>query len=225
MRAARHRHRRARGSRSATTARRTSSTATSSPAATASTASAAPSIPDGRADASTSTTTRSAGSASSPQVAAVLGGADLLPTTSAASRCTACARRELSRLYLQCDPDDDIDELAGRAHLGRAADALARPTTASTLHRGADRREGHHADAQLRGRADAVRAPVPRRRRRAHRAAHRRQGAEPGGRRRHACWPRHWRALYEQRRRRPARRPTRPPACAGSGACSTSPGG
>ena len=41
--------------------------------------------------------------------AAVIGGADLRPTTSAASPCSACVRRTLSRLYLQCAPDEDIE--------------------------------------------------------------------------------------------------------------------
>ena len=45
-------------------------------------------------------------------------------------------------------------------------------------------REGHHRHAQLRGRADAVRPAVPGRRRGAYRAADRRQGDEPGDRRR-----------------------------------------
>src|ERR1022692_2481630 len=44
--------------------------------------------------------------------------------------------------------------------------------------------QGRHADAQLRHRADAVRPAVPGRRCRAHRAADRRQGAQPGPRRR-----------------------------------------
>ena len=79
-------------------------------------------------------------------------------------------------------------------------------------------------DAELRRRADAVRTPVPRRRRRAHRPADRREGPEP-----------------RDPRRAPARRgasstgtgrgdelrstPTRTRACAASGAPSTSPGG
>ena len=49
---------------------------------------------------------------------------------------------------------------------------------------GADLRQGDHGDALLRRRADAARAPVPRRRRRPHRPADRRQGAEPRRRRR-----------------------------------------
>ena len=47
-------------------------------------------------------------------------------------------------------------------------------------HRASHRKE-HRAAAQFRRRAAALRQAVPRRRRRAHRAAHRRQGLEPGG--------------------------------------------
>ena len=50
--------------------------------------------------------------------------------------------------------------------------------------RGHDLREGHHADALVRGRADAARPPVPRRRLRPHRPADRRQGPEPRRQRR-----------------------------------------
>ena len=42
-------------------------------------------------------------------------------TTSAASRCTACARRSSRRLYLQCDPRRGHRGVARRAHLGGAA--------------------------------------------------------------------------------------------------------
>ena len=58
-------------------------------------------------------------------------------------------------------------------------------------HRPVDREE-HRAAAQLRRRADALRPPVPRRRRRAHRAADRRQGPEPRGRRRRLCCRARW---------------------------------
>ena len=53
-----------------------------------------------------------------------------------------------------------------------------------TLNEGPILEKGDHADAQLRGRADAVRAAVPGRRRRAHRPADRREGPQPRGRRR-----------------------------------------
>ena len=89
---------------------------------------------------------------------------------------------------------------------------------------GPDPAEGHHPDAQLRGGADAPRQAVPRRRRRAYRAADRRQGHEPGGRRHHRAGagaggllPRHaaWRCWT----------PIPRPRCAASGRRSASPGG
>ena len=89
-------------------------------------------------------------------------------------------------------------ELAGRAHLGRAAQAAGRRAQAR---RRQDAAKGHHADAQLRGRADAVRPAVPRRRQRAYRAADRRQGHEPGLRRRGVSVARARRVLQEQARR------------------------
>ena len=83
------------------------------------------------------------------------------------------------------------EELAGRAHLGRAAHP---PGDRRRLEarRGPHLPEGHHRDAQLRGRADALRAPLPRRRRRPHRAADRREGAEPGGQRRASSFTGLW---------------------------------
>ena len=54
----------------------------------------------------------------------------------------------------------------------------------------ADHRQVGDADAQHGHRADAPRAAVPRRRRRAHRPAHRGEGAQPRGRRRAGARPR-----------------------------------
>ena len=72
-------------------------------------------------------------------------------------------------------PDDRIwDELHTRLETGDGW----------KLDRRADPREGRHRHAQLRGRADAAWPAVPGRRRRAHRAADRRQGHEPRDRRR-----------------------------------------
>ena len=129
---------------------------------------------------------------------------------------------ELTRLYLQCDPDDDIENwpderIWEELHTRFACEGWS-------LEGGADRREGHHAAAQLRDRADAARAPVPGRRRRPHRAGHRRQGAEPG-RGRRARARRRAGALVLQRRRRAARGLLRGLPAAGLGARSTSPGG
>ena len=113
--------------------------------------------------------------------------------------------------------------VAGRAHLGGAAAAL-RDRRRLPPQRRPDPSEGRHRDAQLRRRADAVRPPVPGRRRRPHRAAHRRQ--RPQSRRRR-------RAHSGARAGAPVSRPaprncsTAIPrsACAASGARSTSPGG
>ena len=150
--------------------------------------------------------------------------ADLRPPRRA-SRCTACGRAKVSRLYLQVRrptrtsrnwSDDRIwDEL----HAPRlAADGWK-------LDRGAGHREVDHADAQLRRRADALRPAVPRRRRGAHRPADRREGPEPRGRRRallaRGADRRTTRAGSTQR----ARRVLAIAACAGSGAPSTSRGG
>src|SRR5690606_950145 len=68
--------------------------------------------------------------------------------------------------------------LERRPLLGRAARAVAAGARRAPGHR-AVAGEEHRAAAQLRGRADAVRAHDPGRRRRAHRAADRRQGSQP----------------------------------------------
>ena len=67
----------------------------------------------------------------------------------------------LARLYLQCAPDDEVeawpDERIWRElhlRIGGTRDACRRQDAA----------EGHHRDAQLRGRADAARPAVPGRR-------------------------------------------------------------
>ena len=142
-------------------------------------------------------------------------GARSTPTTSAASRCTACARPTISRLYIQVAPDEDIDDVVGRPDLGRAAPP-PRARRRLDAARGAGAREGHRAAAQLRRRADAARAPLPRRRRRAHRAADRREGPQPRGRRRDGA-----RRARSATATRPAARPgstrTRTRACAASG--------
>ena len=73
--------------------------------------------------------------------------------------------------------------MAGRAVLGRVEAAAGPEGGRQPRHRPFDRKE-HRAVAQFRRRADAVRADVPRRRRRAYRAADRRQGAQPRRQRR-----------------------------------------
>jgi p-hydroxybenzoate 3-monooxygenase len=86
-----------------------------------------------------------------------------------------------SRYYVQCSLDDKVEQWSDEAS-GTSSAAACRPRTAARLVTGPVDREEHRAAAQLRRRADALRPPVPGRRRRAHRAAHRRQGPEPGRR-------------------------------------------
>ncbi len=73
--------------------------------------------------------------------------------------------------------------VAGRAVLDGAQVPARRARRRESRHGPVDREE-HRAAAELRRRADALRPPVPRRRRGAHRAADGRQGAEPRGERR-----------------------------------------
>ncbi len=85
-----------------------------------------------------------------------------------------------SRYYVQCAaderPEDWPDERFWMVLKSRLPAAVARNLVTGPSHR-----EEPGAAAQLRHRADAAWPAVPGRRRRAHRAAHRRQGAEPGG--------------------------------------------
>ena len=112
--------------------------------------------------------------------------------------------------------------LAGRAHLGASAGAHRAGRLDAA--RGAGAREGDHGHAQLRRRADAARAAVPRRRRGAHRPADGREGAEPRDRGR-ARARRGDRRLVRERLDDRARLVLGRPACAASGAPSTSRGG
>ena len=73
--------------------------------------------------------------------------------------------------------DDRIWDGAGRPGSAHGQDGW-------TLRAGPDHRQERAADAQLRADADAARPAVPGRRRRAHRAADRREGAQPRRRRR-----------------------------------------
>ncbi len=91
--------------------------------------------------------------------------------------------------------------VAGRAVLGGAQTAPRSRAAARSRHRSVDREE-HRAAAQLRRRADALRPPLPRRRRGAHRAADRRQGPEPRGERRALSLRRPRRALSRTAARR-----------------------
>ena len=88
-----------------------------------------------------------------------------------------------SRYYVQCPLDDQRRGLERRALLGRTAAPAAGSGRRGRHHRPVVR-EIDRAAALLRRRADAVRATVPGRRRRPHRAADRRQGPQPRGERR-----------------------------------------
>ncbi len=95
-----------------------------------------------------------------------------------ASRCSRCARRQLSRFYVQCAPDEDIAGLVRRPDLGGAA-APAWRSTAGRSRDGPILEKGITGCAASSCDADAARAAVPRRRRRAHRPADGREGAQP----------------------------------------------
>ena len=113
--------------------------------------------------------------------------------------------------------------MAGRPLLGRI-EAPARPGGGRQPgHRPLDREE-HRAAAQLRRRADAVRPAVPGRRRRPHRAADRRQGAQPRRQRRALSVERAARILRREIQRR-HRRLFRARRWRGSGRRCASPGG
>ena len=192
-----------------------------SPAATGSTASAAPTIPDGRRCARSRASTRSAGSGI---LAAVAPSSDELVYAHHERGFALLSLRspELSRLYVQCRPDEDIARVAGRAHLGGAA-AAARPRRLDAG-RGPGPREGRDRHAQLRRRADAATGastwpatPRTSSRRPARRASTSRSPTC-------GCWPRRSRAGYETGSTR-CSTPTPRRACAASGAPSTSPGG
>ena len=179
-------------------------------------------IPPGGPAASSSATTRSAGSASWPTprhpsdeliYASHDRGFALLSMRSPARRAALPAMR----------PGRRRRRLVRRPHLGRVAARLARDG-GFILNEGPITAEGRHADAQLRRRADAARPAVPGRRRRAYRAAHRRQGPQPRRRRRRGAGAR------AGRRSAGAATPTcwtpiPRPASTASGTRSASPGG
>ena len=84
----------------------------------------------------------------------------------------------VTRLYLQCLPDEDIDNWPD----DRIWDELrTRLTTRDgwTPNVGPITQKGDHADAELRRRTDALRPALPGRRRRAHRPANRSKGPQP----------------------------------------------
>ena len=63
---------------------------------------------------------------------------------------------EISRLYVQCAPDEDIDEMVRRSHMAGVAHPAGHGRREMEAHRGTDLTKRRHRDAQLRGRADAV---------------------------------------------------------------------
>ena len=91
--------------------------------------------------------------------------------------------QSLSRLYVQCRPDADLQDWPDERGVGGTGSAAWR-RRGDTAQAGAFHREEHHAHAQFRGRAHAPRPPVPCRRCGPHRTADRRQGPQSGGRRR-----------------------------------------
>ncbi len=128
----------------------------------------------------------------------------------------------VSRLYLQVDPDERIESWSDDRIWSELQHRMA--FEGWQLQTGPDHRPVDHADAQLRQRPDAPRPALPRRRRRAHRAADRRQGAEPRRRRRHRAVRGADRAAA---RTGAASSPTPTPTrrCGGCGGPRTSPGG
>ena len=102
-----------------------------------------------------------------------------------ASGFALCSMRSThrSRYYVQCPLDERIEAWSDQRFWDELRSALACRRRRSR-HDWTVIREIDRAAALLRGRADAVRAPVPGRRCRAHRAADRRQGPQSGGERR-----------------------------------------
>ena len=143
--------------------------------------------------------------------------------TERGSRSSACARRRSAASTSSAAPTR-ISASGPTSGSGTSSSA-ALGARRLDARRGPDPREGRHGDAQLRRRADAARPPVPRRRRRPHRPADRRQGPEPRHLGRDAA-RRGDRRLAPRRGARPrCSTPTPTPACGGSGGPSTSRGG
>ena len=88
---------------------------------------------------------------------------------------------QLTRLYLQCAPDEEIEAWPD-ARIWEELHRRFATHDGWKLRRRTDRAKRHHRDAQLRGRADAIRESFPGRRCGPYRAAHRRQGTQPRGR-------------------------------------------
>ena len=89
---------------------------------------------------------------------------------------------KISRLYIQVPAGERLEKWSDARIWDELQIRLGERGLARQ--RGPDPREGDHADADLRVRADAVRQPVPARRCRTHRPADRGQGTQPRGQRR-----------------------------------------
>ena len=118
----------------------------------------------------------------------------------AASRCTRCARRRITRMYLQVPADEDLDDwpddrIWDELHTRLATDDGFELTEGPLLDKGITPMRSFVADA------DAARPAAARRRRRAHRPADRREGHEPRDRRRPAAVARARRLLRRRTRR------------------------
>ena len=124
------------------------------------------------------------------------------------------ALAEVSRLYLQVDPAERLEDWPDDRVWEELATRLALPGWQLQTGRSSTRASPRCAASSA---SRCGTGAVPRRRRGAHRAADRREGPQPGGRRRRACSP--------ARSRRcccaatpPWPTPTGRPRCAGSGA-------
>ena len=126
----------------------------------------------------------------------------------------------VQRLYFQCDPETDTDDLVGRPDLVGVRGAPRRPPE-PTITPGNIFRKDVLQFRVVRLRADAVRPAVPGGRLRPHRAADRGQGPEPGDGRRARPRPRAGGVLPVQGHRA-AGVLHRRPLCAGCGGRSGS---
>ena len=92
----------------------------------------------------------------------------------------ACARRRCSRYYVQCALDERVEDWPDDRFWDELLRARLPGDRRRSLVTGPSIEKSDRAAAQLRRRADAARPAVPGRRCRPHRAAHRRQGTQPG---------------------------------------------
>ena len=124
----------------------------------------------------------------------------------------------------RCPNGTDVDDWSDDRIWEALATRLGHGQDGWELTPGPDHRQERAADALVRADADAARPAVPGRRRRPHRAADRRQGAQPRGRRRRAAGAGPGRAGAARTTTGwPTPTPTR--RCAGSGGAPTSRGG